>query len=479
MMKSTTIDPELSAMSASESIDRESIDRETTRRATKLLEIKRAIAALVEPTNQTESLAQFRQIYGAVEPTEWLDVDFMMEVLNYIALMRPNLVSLGVRFSVQVNLFLETVRSYASNPDEMIRMYGSDIACFALTEDKAGILSGLQVDTQFKILPGKDGGQPTYLLNTNSGKKQWISQGLVATHGLIFASNEANHRDCRIFHIVFGDHGTTVIRNAMPAATSVSVNRTLDLAEIQLVSVHLPANSVLSGTIDASRRQLLGGVLRGRIVISEVTCNSLLGLVRHTKQNVEEQIDKFAAIPHLDLIRRWERELESYTLYLAAQRRQLFDTKDIQRINCHKVHVTEIAIAIYARLGVLFGTKTFGHGLEFQTLIINKVAEGDATILRLAIIGEHFGDGSVGSVISAARNPGVSWMNLVGLVGLKTTDAVVRPVVWRVPALKRIGLPINPVLARTYMFDHLDEISDSIIRANIRTIDIDPVNGYR
>ena len=433
--------------------------------------MKRAVDSLPRSTTVTESYDAFMRLYGMATPHEWLDVDFMSEITNHIALVRPDCVDLGIRITVQVSLFLQTIASYAANPDQIIRRWGAEPACFALTEDGAGILSGLVVDTKFKEIPGTDG-TVSYTLNTALCKKQWISQGLMATHCLVFASNEANHRDCRIFHLNLADHGETIVRTPMVGADVVDVNRCLDLAQLQLVNVVCGGNAVLEKTIDASRRQLLEGVLRGRVIISEVVTNSMLGHVRHIKGNVEKQEKKFSAIPHLNLIRRWERELESYTLYLRGQRNVLLESNDIQRINCHKVYVTETAIAMYARLAVLFGTKTFGHGLSMQTLTINKVAEGDTTVLRLAIVGEHFGKG-LGSVL---RGSGTSWLNLAGVLGAKALDATTKQAGGLV---ERVGLPRDTELTRAYVFTYLDSLSQDIIRATVRVMDVDVVSGYR
>ncbi len=35
---------------------------------------------------------------------------------------------------------------------------------------------------------------------------------------------------------------------------------------------------------------------------------------------------------------------------------------------------------------MMFGTHAFGYGLDYQTLILNKVAEGDTSVLKLACI---------------------------------------------------------------------------------------------
>ena len=55
-------------------------------------------------------------------------------------------------------------------------------------------------------------------------------------------------------------------------------------------------------------------------------------------------------------------------------------------INCYKAYCVETAIAIYNKIHMMFGTHAFGYGLDYQTLILNKVAEGDTSVLKLACI---------------------------------------------------------------------------------------------
>ena len=67
---------------------------------------------------------------------------------------RPDLVSLGIRINVQVNLFLRSIEKYAADPDAIFEKIGHGVGCFALTEEDAGVLSGLIVDTTWTV----DGG---------------------------------------------------------------------------------------------------------------------------------------------------------------------------------------------------------------------------------------------------------------------------------------------------------------------------------
>ncbi len=47
---------------------------------------------------------------------------------------------------------------------------------------------------------------------------------------------------------------------------------------------------------------------------------------------------------------------------------------------------------------MMFGTHAFGFGLDYQTLILNKVAEGDTSVLKLACIKQHLDNCGVRSL---------------------------------------------------------------------------------
>ena len=86
-----------------------------------------------------------------------------------------------IRFTVHYNLCFGTVLAVGS--DEQIDALADiqaagELGCFSLTEKKAGVQSGLVVETTCEYDEEKD----TFVLNTpNYGaRKNWISQGFVA-----------------------------------------------------------------------------------------------------------------------------------------------------------------------------------------------------------------------------------------------------------------------------------------------------------
>lgn len=334
--------------------------------------IHNLIDSLPKPSSQDISFDNFRRLYKCVPMNDWLNNDILFGTTNYIARKRPELVDLGTRLNVQVNLFLRTIYTYSD-----IVLHEDDIGCFALTESNAGVLSGLVVEVQFEE---KD---DHYILNSGAISKKWISQGMFANKGLVFASNKHNHRDCRIFLVDMTTDGIT--RTQM---TLLPTTNALDLTEITYTNVILPKSCVLPKTIPLSRKELLSGIFYGRLCLSEVVFNSLSEFVSFVYNKIKN-IDKFKKLPQYPYIIRLNDELDKYCKQMELKRNSLLEKCDVYTINCYKVYCVETSISIYNRIHLLFGTHAFGFGLSYDTLILNKIAEGDTSVLKLAIIKEY------------------------------------------------------------------------------------------
>ena len=337
------------------------------------------------PLNEVESYNNFIQLYNCFAPRVWLEPDILFDLCNYIARNRPELVDLGTRINVQVNLYLRSIANYHTNPNNILDMR-NNIGCFALTESKAGVLSGLVVDVKFEET--EDG----YILNSGDVCKRWISQGMLANKSLVVASNKMNHRDCRIFSVDMEEDG--VIRYRM---NNIPVSKILDLAEIRYDNVKLHKSAVLDKTIPLSRKELLTGIFYGRLCLAEVVMNSISEFVSTVQEKVKD-IEKFKKLGHFEYISNLNYELIAYCQRMREHRKSLLDTKDVMRINCYKVYCVELSIQIYNKIHMMFGTHAFGFGLDYQTLILNKVAEGDTSVLKLACIKQHLDNCGVRSL---------------------------------------------------------------------------------
>jgi hypothetical protein len=327
------------------------------------------------PNNDIESFDNFIKLYGCFSPRDWLVPNTLFDIANYIARKRPELVDLGTRINVQVNLYLRTILTYHNNPDEIIGA-PDNIGCFALTEAKAGVLSGLIIDVKFEET------EQGYILRSGDTSKKWISQGMTANNCLTMASNVTNHRDCRIFNFplnVPGLHRSRMEFKNMP------ISARLDLAEITFDNVYLKKSCVLEKTIPLNRKQLLSGIFYGRLCLSEVVMQSISEFVSTVYEKIK-YIDKFKTIGHYMYIKELNVNLNGYCERMKERRQSLLDKQDVMTINCYKIYCVETAISIYNKIHMMFGTHAFGYSLDYQTLILNKIAEGDTSVLKLACI---------------------------------------------------------------------------------------------
>jgi len=255
----------------------------------------------------------------------------------------------------------------------------------------------------------------------------------------------------------------------MESAVVANVNKTLDLATIRFVGTTLNSEALLSRTSDMSRRELLNGILRGRMCIAEVATNTIHGFIQYVRKRVEKEEEKFAQLPQLELIRRLDREMETYCAHLALVRGPLIDKRDVYRINCYKIHCSEMAIKIYTRIHVLFGTKAFGYPLDFQTLILNKVAEGDSSVLRLSVIAEYLGTGVAATLFD---REGFSWRHISTVFGAQLVDVLSSGGGRTGGLLKKIGVAEPTELTKSYLLNNMDTLSDGIIKKTIKTMSL-------
>ena len=127
-------------------------------------ELQDYIQNLPCPNTQEEALEQFQELYQRVSIEDWLQSELVFDLGNFIMRYRPDLVSLGIRINVQVNL-LRSIEKYAADPDAIFEKIGHSVGCFALTEEDA-VFSGLR-DTTGRLTE-----KPMNILITGSDSKK-------------------------------------------------------------------------------------------------------------------------------------------------------------------------------------------------------------------------------------------------------------------------------------------------------------------
>jgi hypothetical protein len=287
------------------------------------------------------------------------------------------------------------------------------IGCFALTEEKAGVLSGLQIDTEFEELP--DG---SYILNSYDSSKNWISQGLLADFCVVFAKNKLDKLDTRIF--VIDNQNVNIQKESI---TMLDVNKGLDMAKLTFENLYLPPSALLELSLGSKKMELLNGIFYGRYMIAEATVSGMIGYMETIERNIWPHYKKFADLGFTHYLKRCKNGYENYKKHLREQR------------NLHT----------FVELSVLFGMKAATSKLSYNNLLLHKVAEGDTFVLRASLINNHIKAG----MKEMATKPGLSWMDLYKL--------------WKMNDKKE---------KYSYVMNNLIRISDSIIEGHIPQIEV-------
>eukprot|EP01064_Diplonema_japonicum_P011559 TRINITY_DN1897_c0_g2_i1.p1 TRINITY_DN1897_c0_g2~~TRINITY_DN1897_c0_g2_i1.p1 ORF type:complete len:496 (+),score=74.21 TRINITY_DN1897_c0_g2_i1:46-1488(+) len=208
----------------------------------------------------------------------------------------------SIRFTAQYNLFSGTICALGT-PDQIEWLKAShdkgELGCFMLTEQGAGVLSGLVVEATATYDKSRKG----FTLNTatDDSKKVWISQGLVADHGIFMANlliDGKNH----------GPHGFLVDMKT-PGITLTNMAKktafnTLDNAEAVFSDVFLPQSQLLRkhAWIDESGGYRYHGekpptfikigqrLLSGRLCIADAAVEYFLQCFEKTKKYTESRL---------------------------------------------------------------------------------------------------------------------------------------------------------------------------------------------
>ena len=192
---------------------------------------------------------------------EWVENNrLFVDVCALISRLRPDLLSVGIRLNVQVNLVLRSCVTFSSAA-RLDREWGQyQLGCFGLTEVARGVISGLHVALHFTET---EKGQ--YMLRTSDDTscKQYISQALTSERVYLVASNTCDSKDIRIFSVSTSTPGIQI--ESMPPPVLVTG---LDLGRISIVSdILLPPDACMEGTIQANRFDILDGIMYGRVTI--------------------------------------------------------------------------------------------------------------------------------------------------------------------------------------------------------------------
>ena len=332
-------------------------------------DVGKFIKSLNKINNYNDSLSVFKQIYNRHTPIEWLNTDRLLDYSNSIARYRPDLLPVGIRLNVQINLFLRTIHRFDKNKLDLIY---DNIGCFGLTEKSAGVLSGLHINTFYRYENNK------YILEPHiDDYKNWISQGMMAEWILIFAKNKLN-KNIGIFLCKFSDIVNSIEREYIMGPV---VCNYLDVAKIKIINpIILDKNQILEDTIDINKNKLLNGIYHGRWMISESILWAIYGLIEQCEETMKT-ITKLSI--HKDDLLSEKCTIYTNILKMKHNRKNI---DNIEIVNSFKILSVQMAIDSYVKISCLFGSHILNYPLKYDDILLNKIAEGDIDVLRLSLI---------------------------------------------------------------------------------------------
>jgi acyl-CoA oxidase len=212
----------------------------------------------------------------------------------------------GIRFTVQFNLFAGSIVGLAG--PEQYKMLDKiqdkgELGCFLLTENQAGVLSGLIVETTADW----DEASQEFILHTPSDKaaKNWISQGYTAELGVVIA-------DLRIKGKSYGPHpffmqlredGKLCKGIRIDDMGTKTIANDLDNARVWFDQVRLPNDALLNKFCkienneyvqvgeERMRIEVIGQrLLTGRLAIAESALYSARVLLMKTEKYAQQKV---------------------------------------------------------------------------------------------------------------------------------------------------------------------------------------------
>ena len=180
----------------------------------------------------------------------------------------------GVRFTVQFNLFAGSILGLGGEEqiallDEFQR--DGTLGCFLLTEKKAGVLSGLIVETTCDWCQSTE----SFTLHTpsDSAAKNWISQGFVAERGVVIADlridGKSHGPHAFLMTLRDGEGGQLLPGIRVEDMGYKTIANDLDNARVWFDKVRLPKKALLNkfADLDAQGRYVQVGEERMRIEV--------------------------------------------------------------------------------------------------------------------------------------------------------------------------------------------------------------------
>jgi len=344
----------------------------------------------------------------------------------------------GVRFTVQFNLFAGSIVGLGG-PEQLAELDAMQdagkLGCFLLTENQAGVLSGLIVETTADWCPEAQ----QFVLHTpnDSAAKNWISQGLTAELGVVIADlriGGKSHGPHPFLMRLRDDSGELCSGIRVKDMGHKTVANDLDNGRVWFDSVRLPKTALLNKFADVQdnqyvqlgdermRIEVIGQrLMTGRQAIAEAALLSARVLHIRTEEYARKKVcnglageTTLAEMPQLKHVFQESYEiLDEMTAFCAGVEDRLNDCLRsgtipdndlVDAIAVCKIKCIEVAVERVHVLRQEVGSYALMHGTGFELvdmLLCCKFAEGDSRILQQKLTRDRLKQLKAGGVVGA------------------------------------------------------------------------------
>ena len=326
-----------------------------------------------------------------------------------------------IRFTVHYNLFAGTV--LAVGGEEHLEMLeevqkNGELGCFALTEQLAGVNSGLVVGTKITW----DNDSQDFLLESlgDGANKNWISQGLVGDKAVVLADLHVEGKSVgpHAFVMNLRENGALVDNVSLEDMGGKTVGNDLDNARIHFNNVRLPKSAMLNKYADVDETtgkyvqkiegmrtmEMIGQRLfSGRVAVAQAALEFRRKLFKMTKEYSDNKKcwspsgnPVLSDIPQLKALYEETSargdELDAFVaicekkLSMCLQEEILPPLELTEAIAVAKIRAVDESIEMCFRLKQEVGSYALMAGSGFEQmdfLQCCKFAEGDSRILML------------------------------------------------------------------------------------------------
>lgn len=380
-----------------------------------LLKLRTVLQSIKTSRSYSDSLEGFKNLIDLLDINELINDPALIFDLHEILSDRGDLVDIGIKFTVQTNLFYGSILQFGTQQHvDLLKNSpkNSDIiGCFALTEKTAGITSGLFLKTRADYNSEKN----IYIINTGSDDdvKVWISNGRNANYCVLFANlyQDDQFKHIQPFLIRLRDPEGNVCKGVKIQDMGDKHTITyLDNVSLRFDNYEASSDCIMNKKPIKNFYCIADRLMTGRLIAALTalsTCKKTLDRIyedyvckKKIFINRSMQTITLSELPHIQRI--FNNFNINHEKGMKIINRGIYDLCDcirmnkvvskdlVDRINCAKIFCTETPRDTMIEIQKQLGSMSLLESNTNPSIYVpNIIAEGDTGILRQKFTGDQ------------------------------------------------------------------------------------------